>query len=139
MKLYHFTAQHHLDGGAGHPGPGILHAGIRPTIHPYIDVAGGMVWLTDDPSWSQPWSTRAVPVPGYGPCNRTEVRIEVAIPRASRRSLGTWRQLREFVLTEGLARDMERYANPDRWFVYAGIIPRGWIRSIERRSVAVAS
>lgn len=128
MKLYHYTAVHHLHGGLGHPGPGILNVGLLPTVHPYIDLAGGMVWLTSSTDWSQTWSTRDVAVPGFGPCNRTETRVELAIPRASRSSLRPWSEARHLVVTDGLRRDLESYGDPENWFVYAGRIPRGWIR-----------
>lgn len=129
MKLYHYTARHHLDGGPGHAGPGILRYGLLPNVHPYIDVTG-LVWLTDDPCWEQPWSTR--PVPGMD-CDRTEVRVEVVLPKASRRLLKPWRDVRPLVLTEGMADDLERFADPSRWFLFVRRVPPGWIRRVETR------
>jgi hypothetical protein len=140
MKLYHYTAVHHLHGGVGsHAGPGILNVGIRRFVHPYLDIAGGVVWLTDSPDWSQTWSTRDVPVPGYGPCNRTEARVEVSIPRRDRASLVPWRVAREFVLTAGLRDDLERFGDPEHWYVFAGDIPRGWLRLHEATPLAMAA
>ena len=138
MKLYHYTARHHVDGGEGHPGPGILRVGIKPTMHPYID-APGLVWLTDSPDWTQTWSTRDVPVPNFGPCDRTEVRVEVAIPSSARWNLFPWNRVRQHVITAEFRRDLERYGDPEHWFVFNDRIPPGWIRSVESRpSRAVA-
>lgn len=138
MRLYHYTAQHHVDGGAGHPGPGILCSGLLPNIHPYIDLIGGMVWLTDSKEWSQSWSARDVPVPGFGPCNRTEARVEVVIPKADRFRLKPWREVRWRVLTDGLRRDLEAYGDPEHWYVYVGRIPSAWVRGVESRPAVVA-
>lgn len=138
MILYHYTAAHHLYGGDGHAGPGILRSGLFPNVHPYIDIAGGVVWLTDSPEWAQSWSTRDVPVPGYGPCNRTEVRVGVVIPKASRGLLMPWRQARRLVLTEQMRRDLETLGDPEHWYVFAGRIPPSWIRTTEADSGLVA-
>lgn len=132
MRLYHYTAQHHIDGGNGHPGPGILRTGLMPNIHPYIDLMDGMVWLTDSAEWTQTWSTRDVPVPGFGLCNRTEVRIEVVIPKHDRVRLKPWREVSWRVLIEDMRRDLETFGDPEHWYVYVGRIPPSWIRGIER-------
>lgn len=135
MKLYHYTATHHLNGVGphkGHAGPGILRSGIKAKIHPYID-APGLVWLTTSDDWSQTWSTRDVEVPGFGPCNRTEVRVEVVIPKTARWNLYPWSKVRERVLTTGLARDLERYGDSENWFVFNGNIPAAWVRTVETR------
>ena len=137
MKLFHYTAVHHLKGGPGHPGPGILRVGLLPTIHPYLDLAGGVVWLTDSPEWRQTWSTRDVPVPGFGPCNRTETRVEVAIPKAHRQSLMRWADARRFVITDDLLADLERYGDPEHWWVFRDRIPSGWLRV--RQSIVALS
>lgn len=80
MKFFHYSARHHFSGGSGHAGPGIWHVGIIPNRHPAIHM-GPIVWLTDNPNWSQAWSAR--PVPGTG-CDRTEVRCTVVIPKHHR-------------------------------------------------------
>lgn len=129
MKLWHYTAAHHLSGGGGHAGPGILRNGILPTLHPYIDLRGGLVWLTDLDDWTQPWSTR--PVPGTG-CDRTEARVRVAVPRGHV-LLRHWPDVRDFVLTADLRDDLERFADPGRWWVFNGRIPPGWLREVENR------
>lgn len=135
MKLYHYTARHHYEGGDAHAGPGILHRGLLPNIHPYIDLRGGMVWLTDSEEWQQSWSTGSVP--GVD-CDRTEVRVEVVIPKADRFRLKPWREVRWRVITDGMRRDLEEYGDPDRWFVYVGRIPPAWIRGIESRDKVAA-
>lgn len=135
MRLYHYTARHHVDGGSGHAGPGILAVGLQPTIHPYMDLRSGMVWLTDSDEWSQTWSTRDVSVVGYGPCNRTEVRLSVTIPRQARTRLLRWSEAGRFVITDGLRRDLERFGDPEHWWVYLGVIPPEWVTGVESCAV----
>ena len=138
MRLYHYTARHHVDGGSGHPGPGILSRGLLPNVHPYID-ASGLVWLTDSAEWTQTWSARDVPVPGFGSCDRTEVRIEVVIPRSARMDLYPWNRVRRYVITDGMRRDLERYGDPEHWFVFNDRIPPAWLRSVESRPAEVTA
>lgn len=128
MKLWHYTARHHLDGGLGHAGPGILRTGIIPNRHPAIAM-GALVWLTDDPEWRQEWSSR--PVPGVG-CDRTEVRVEVIIPKAHRDWLFGFRDWAS-ITDPRVLRDLTAFGDPERWFVFGRRIPPGWLRTVEAR------
>jgi hypothetical protein len=128
VKLYHYSARHHFSGGPGHAGPGIWHHGIIPHKHPAIPM-GAIVWLTDDPDWSQAWSSR--PVPGTG-CDRTEVRCTVIIPKHHRDKLFDYRQWSSVTDADVLP-DLVAFGDPARWFVFAGHIPLGWLRDAEAR------
>lgn len=130
MRLWHYTARHHLDGGVGHAGPGITHAGILPNPHPAIAL-GGLVWLTDDPDWRQEWSPRPVPLGGET-CDRTEVRVEVAIPKYYRDWLFDYPDWSACTDPRVLP-DLVAFGDPFRWFVFGRRIPPGWLRSIEER------
>ncbi len=128
MKLYHFTANHHVEGGAGHAGPGVRSVGFLPNAHPLIGLPPG-VWLTEDGSWSQFWSSR--PVPGIG-CDRTEVRLAVVIPQASRDRLLTYERIRPFVRPDW-REDFEGGFDLAPWRLYLGRIPFSWVRDSTSR------
>jgi hypothetical protein len=140
MRLYHFTARHHLVGasalGSRHAGPGILAVGIQPNPagHPLIALPP-LVWLTADGSFTQMWSTR--PVPGLG-CDRTEVRIEVAIPKAARDRLLAYERIRPYVRRDWLD-DFENGFDLTPWFGFLDRIPVGWLRGVESRSMAASA
>lgn len=129
MRLYHYTAQHHVDGGTGHPGPGILKSGLIPNIHPYFDVARGMVWLTDSDEWTQPWATDILEIG----CDRTEARLQVAIPKRHRFEVLPWDYVKTLLITPLLIPHLEGDADPNRWFVFLSHIPSAWIRGVEAR------
>lgn len=125
MKLYHFTARHHLVGSSRHGGPGIRVHGIvpNPLGHPLIALPP-MVWLTEDGSWDQMWSSR--PVPRVG-CDRTEVRIEVVIPKTAQERLLTYDRIRPFVQPDW-REDFEGGYDLSPWRAFVGRIPPSWIR-----------
>ena len=133
MKLYHYTARHHIDGGDEHGGPGILRAGIVPNVHPYFDVRDGMVWLTDSDEWAQPWASDIL---GIG-CDRTEARVTVVIPKRHRYALLPWQDAKRLLVTPLLVPHLEGDADPDRWFVFMRRVPVAWLRGVEYRSLAV--
>ena len=137
MRLYHFTARHHVEGGDGHAGPGILHAGVLPNTHPLIDSPHGLVWLTTDATWEQAFAPRAV----HGvDCDRTEARITVTIPRGARRKLLTVDDILPFVRSDWRD-DFTGGIDLSAWRAYRGRIPWAWTRGIAYRSdvLAVAS
>jgi len=128
MKLFHFTAFHHLVGGLGHPGPGIDDHGLRPNAHPLIGLPP-MVWLTDDDWWGQCWSPRVVP--GVD-CDRTEIRLRIVIPKSARERLLPYGRVRLFVRSDWVV-DFEGGFDLSGWSVFLGRIPRSWIRGITAR------
>jgi hypothetical protein len=132
VRFYHYTARHHLEGGPGHAGPGIRAAGLIPNVHPYFDVAGGMVWLTDSDEWAQPWASDIL---GIG-CDRTEARVEVVIPKRHRRFVLPWERAKELLITPLLVPHLEGDADPDSWFVFLSRIPPSWIRGESFRVAA---
>lgn len=135
MKLYHFTAAHHLEGGPGHAGPGILNVGLLPNPHPWIALPAH-VWLTEDDRFRQSWSTRPVPLPDGSTCDRTEVRLEVWVPRQSRDLLHGPTSI-ESAMSRPNWHDLTAFAHPWPWRVFFGTIPPHWIvGSRKRRSAA---
>jgi hypothetical protein len=138
VRLYHFTARHHLVGSrlSPHAGPGILVEGIVPNPHGHPLIAlPPMVWLTEDGSWDQMWSTR--PVPGIG-CDRTEVRVELIIPKDHRDRLVTYDRIRPFVRADWRA-DFEGGYDLSVWRGYFGRIPSAWLRGQVFRPDQVAA
>ena len=141
MKLYHFTARHHLDGGPGHPGPGILRVGLLANHHPLVRLPAH-VWLTSDPSWEQVWSTRPVPLPDGSTCDRTEVRLTVDIPfgEAVRfdTATGLWRYaaIRDRV-RDDWRDDFEGGHDLSAWAVWLGYIRPERITAVEARPTSV--
>ena len=131
MRLYHFTAAHHVEGGRGHSGPGIRAIGIQPNLHPLIALPP-MVWLTEDGSWSQMWSPRKVP--GVA-CDRTEVRLSVLVPKAARDRLLTYDRIRPFVQPDW-REDFEGGFDLSVWRAYMGRIPWSWVRGMVERQAA---
>jgi hypothetical protein len=71
-------------------------------------------------------------VPGSG-CDRTEIRLEVTIPKSLRSSLLPWTKVATLVDPQDRA-DLEAFADPTRWWVFLGKIPAGWVRRVERRA-----
>lgn len=142
MKLYHFTARHHLDGGPGHAGPGILRVGLRPNFHPIIRLPAH-VWLTDDPSFAQPWSSRPVPLRDGSVCDRTEVRLTIDLPfelvAPFDVSGGLWRYsaIRSLVRDDWRA-DFEGTADINRWAVYLASIAPSLIVDVTNREAVAA-
>jgi hypothetical protein len=133
MRLYHFTAQHHVDGGPGHPGPGIAKVGLLANPHPLV-LLPAHVWLTADASFDQMWSTR--PVPGVN-CDRTEVRLTIEVPLLHSRWL-PYRVVRTFVRSEWRA-DFEGGFDLSAWSVFMGWITPEWITDTLPRSTTVAA
>ena len=72
------------------------------------------------------------PVPGSN-CDRTEVRLEVVIPKSQRHHLLPWRVARLAVLDAEKLHDLEAVGMSEHWFVYSDSIPTGWIRGTELR------
>ena len=130
--LYHFTARHHLDGGVGHPGPGILRAGLLANHHPLLTLPAG-VWLTEDGSFDQMWSTR--PVPGIN-CDRTEVRLTVAVPVTDR--FLPYGVVRRFVRPDWL-KDFEAGYDLASWSYFMGWIAPASITEVVDRPLAVSA
>ena len=131
MRLFHFTALHHLEGGwpaDAHAGFGIRNIGIRPNRHPLIALPA-LVWLTEDGDWQQMWSPR--PVPGIN-CDRTEVRIEVIVPKSSRAKLLTVDRIVPFV-DPGWREDFTGGFDLRAWRAFPGSIPVGWLRTVLHR------
>jgi hypothetical protein len=128
MRLYHFTAKHHIDGGIGHAGPGIRLVGLLPNEHPLIALPGH-VWLTEDGSWKQVWSSR--PVPGSG-CDRTEARLTLIIPKVFPDRLYTIDRVLPFVRADW-REDFTDGLDLSAWRLYLGRIPWAWVRGVEHR------
>ena len=131
MILYHFTAEHHLAGGAGHPGPGIRSTGLLANHHPLVTLPAS-VWLTEDPTWMQAWSPRVIP--GIN-CDRTEVRLTVEVPDGHDR-LVPMSTIRHFVRPDWAA-DFEE-GGPYPWWAFLGWIAPEWITAIEHRQSTAA-
>ena len=125
MRLFHFTARHHVDGGAGHPGPGIRTTGLLANHHPLVHLPAG-VWLTDDGSWTQPWSPRVIP--GIN-CDRTQVRLTIDVPPSDR--LLPMSVVRRFVDPDWLG-DFE-VGGPYPWWLFMGWVPPEWVVAEEVR------
>lgn len=127
MKLYHFTARHH---STGQDGPGIGRVGILPNAHPGI-LIGPVVWLTTNPSFDQGWATRETI-----DCDRTEVRIEVCVPRADAKNLLLWSEVAPFVIGPNARQALELVGGSEAWRIWPGRIPSGWLRTITERVAA---
>ena len=134
MKLYHFTATHHLHGGGKHAGPGIQAVGLLPNRNPLIAL-GGLVWLTLDGSWEQVWSPR--PIPGVN-CDRTEVRLTVIIEPEYLDRLLTIDHVLPFVREDWRA-DFTDGLDLSAWRAYQGGIPWAWVDGWETRPERVAA
>ncbi len=130
--VYHFTAKHHLEGGVGHPGPGIEKVGLLANHHPLLSLPAG-VWLTEDGSWSQPWSPRVIP--GIN-CDRTEVRLTVEVP-AHHERLIRMPVIRQFIRPNW--KDDFEAGGPYPWLLFMGWIAPEWIVAIEPRQPLAAA
>lgn len=124
--LYHFTSRLHwklirreglTKGGI----PNDFGAGQMGMIY-------GFQWLTADPDWSQDWETQS----GLRlPYRRTELRLEVTIPRAFAPKLVAWPEFA--VRANPSCREaFSRFASSRHWFVFIGPIPRDWILAHSR-------
>lgn len=129
MRLYHFTAKHHVDGGPGHAGPGIHAVGLLPNRHPLIARLGGLVWLTLDGSWQQVWSPR--PIPGLD-CDRTEARLTIRLDPEGASRLMTIDQVLPFVRSDWRD-DFTCGLDLSAWRAYRGGIPWSSVIGIEYR------
>jgi hypothetical protein len=116
--LYHFTAKH-LAKKIRKEG---LTKGAIPISFDPPKILWGYIWLTSNHSWHQdPISHK-----GSLPYSRTEVRLTVHIP-----DNGNLLKFDENKNITPLYEDMTRYGDPENWYIYKGIIPRGWIRKAE--------
>ena len=134
--LYHFTAFHHLDGGPGHAGPGIFNAGLLANPHPLLGLPAH-IWLTEDDSWQQFWSSRPVPLPGGGTCDRTEARLTVNMNTADRSRLMPYPAIR-WAVRRDWREDFEGGHDLSAWWVYLGWVPVEWIEYPTGRDVPIA-
>lgn len=133
VKLWHYTARHHLEGGTAHGGPGILNVGILGNGHPLVKLPS-LVWLTDDGRWTQEWATMV-----GTDCDRSETRVEVVIPKAHRGSIHRWTTVGPLVTPPDFLADLNAYGLPESWWIYSGNIPRAWLRRVEHRPLLAAA
>ena len=129
MKLFHFTGEEHL---RSIQLDGLTIGGIPDTA---MVSFGKFSWLTNNPEFVQPWSPRPVIANDGHSCDRTSVRLTLAIPKSKRRQLIPWEQFARYLLQwpenkiQGFGLDGEGR----HWFIFLGRIPSGWIRAIDRR------
>lgn len=146
MKLYHYTGTDHV---AGIRAEGIVKGGGIPLLvverdgRPGFRYARGWVWLTASDDWAgQSWAADIFATD----CDRTAVRFNVAIPKASRRFLvpsdelieAMSKQLAGVTFTNGATlapnwREPFTWAGHESWRVLRGRVPAGWLRELEER------
>lgn len=111
MSVYHFTC-------ADHGEPGIRRTRtVIPRFHPFIGAA--LAWFTDDPA---PTEEHVGLTSSIQPCDRMAYRVTVP----DHPDIVPWR-LSSFraVMPMHTLRDLERFGDPDRWFVSAYPVPAG--------------
>lgn len=129
MKLYHFTALELV-----RP---IKLFGLDRGVIPLLDADGNLLkldgpyqWLTDDPSFDrQSWATRNVIS-----IDRTEARLTIRIPKTSRDKLARAHDLLP-TFPEGTKKIILDWPGSEHWYLFAGRIPRGWIREVVYKEV----
>src|SRR5687767_12564214 len=128
MRLYHYTAPQFV---AGIKREGItwgrlpVWGGDRITLLPRYQ------WLTDEDKWDQPWNPRKTIK-----YDRTAWRVVVVVPKSERRHLFRWRDLAAKLRLPDQAvttLNMNGEVDDSHWWVYAGLIPRLWLRTWEHR------
>lgn len=120
MTLYHFTADHLARKIARE---GITKGGVSlfNSKGQLYGVERGMIWLTSDGSWIQPWhSCYTIPY------DRTAVRFTVDIPRTSEHlcfhAIG--------LIAERWPHSVEpltRVPGSENWYLYTGKVFRKWL------------
>lgn len=125
MKLYHWTADHLIEGikrdGLNHGRTPFFNDEINA-----IDFLNGHIWLTDDGNYeNQKW---AIPVSiNY---SRREWRIEINIPNHCQGNVWPMRKVCE-MLGDSMLPGFNDYPEmTDHWFVHMGAIPRQYFKSI---------
>lgn len=120
MQLYHFTAKH-LAKKIKKQG---LTLGFMPVSLDPPKADPGYIWLTSNKSWEQ----ECLRGSGRLPYKRNEVRMTVVIPDHGLSRILKFDQNKDL---SPIYEDMTRYGDPENWYIYKGIIPKGWIRKIE--------
>lgn len=120
MKLYHFTAKRFVKDIKKR---GLLLGSIPISLDPPV-INNGYQWLTSNESFDQP----SLVGTGALPYSKTEVRMSVVIPD---KKLGNLLKFDEHKELTPLYDDLTILGDPENWYVYRGMIPRGWIRRVE--------
>jgi hypothetical protein len=131
MRLYHYTGWDHV---AGIEASGITEGGIYLILNTGPLAIRNVQWLTENGDWfGQNWATQHV-LKGH---ERTTVRFQVVIPKTARADLWRWNDYAKAKLhmpSDYLAAFNEAGGSDGRdWWVFAGRIPRGWLRGMEER------
>jgi hypothetical protein len=128
LRLYHFTAEHLIKP--------ILASGLLDGKIPIFTPNGRLAlfmglcqWLTDNGDWdAQTWATKQLI--SY---DRTACRLTIEIPHEEMgqlfRAYDFFKRLPQGP-TQRLLTDWE---GSERWYIFHGTIPPGWIRAVEKR------
>lgn len=111
MKLFHFTC-------ADHGEPGIRRERtVRPNWHPFFSAQ--IAWFTDDPA---PDPDAVGLTSNMQHCDRMAYRVTVP----DHADIVPWRlSTLRATIPLGAVRDLERYGDPDHWFVSVYPVPAG--------------
>lgn len=122
MTLYHFTANHLIQGCLE---TGLTRGVVIVSIAP-ARFKGNWQWLTANPSWQQSWNTMT-----RLQYDRAEWRITIDFPERVMCRLKHW-------WTEGasitpLFDSLNAFGDPHNWWLYHGLIPAIWFTAVEHR------
>lgn len=127
MKLYHFTAEHLWERIKTE---GLTKGGVVQSLFP-PKIKMGYRWLTKNPEFQQSWNAQFMVK-----YDRAAVRITIEIPGGvCNPRLICWEHYgRELTLPETYA-GLNRYGDPQNWYVFKGNIPTVWFTEVTKRSV----
>jgi hypothetical protein len=127
MKVYHFTNKKMLES--------ILANGLTKGTIPVLEsnkaiLVGPFQWLTSNKEFDQQSWAKQILLP----YSRTEVRVQITVPKHHRGKLIRARWGGKYDLPNNIADALYKltkdWEGSEDWFVFNGIIPPGWIREI---------
>jgi len=132
MLIYHFCSRYHL--------PSILREGITKgyvliNIEKLLLISGYQ-WLTiNDDFNNQTWS-----IPTTLPYDRTEFRLTLNIPAQQKKTnLVRWDQISSKLSTDETIKSLNTNRDHENWYLYRGLIPSKWIRSVATKNKSLES
>jgi hypothetical protein len=123
VRLYHFTAEHLLDRIKRE---GLTMGGVVVSLFP-PKIKNGYRWLTLNPEFSQSWNAQFLVK-----YDRAAIRIEIEVPLTSPR-LMKWVPRGRELTTIQTYEDLNRFGDPENWFVWKGDIPPTWFVGVATR------